>query len=182
MRKSLGLLCAVAMMLPVGIIAAAPAGAAGHLTCKKVGGTVTWKPPVPLSTTKKVKSNITIRATFKGCSGTPKVTSAKLAVPVIRGTSKQNCSTYISQPSVITQKKPTTITWNNHRTSKTGPLKLKPAGLATYTASARIAKGQFKGKKLTVTASFAPTNGGCTTKNLKTAKLSIKPGTKVVIK
>ena len=57
MRKVGGLLLAGALLLPAGAIAAGPAGSATTgLSCTKLGGTVTWTPPVPNNTT-KVKSN-----------------------------------------------------------------------------------------------------------------------------
>ena len=48
MRKSLGVLLAIAALLPISVLAAGPASAAAGTTCSGTAGTVTWSPPLPL--------------------------------------------------------------------------------------------------------------------------------------
>ena len=84
----------------------------------------------------------------------------------------------VAEPTNFNIKAGGTIAWNNKSTSTLGAVVLKPAGLATYAASGKIASGQFAGKSLAVTATFIPTSG-CP---FNAAKLSIKKGTKVRVK
>ena len=185
MRKVGGLLLAGALLLPAGVIAAGPAGSATTgLTCTKIAGTVTWTPPVPNNTT-KVKSNTTIKSSVSGCTGTPKITSGVITLPLIKGTTPGNCTSLIGKPTKITVPAGGSILWATTKTkSVLGVLTLTPAGLATYKASVKIASGQFAAKTLTVTAQFTPVGGGCLTKGvaLKSATLKVKAGTKVTIK
>jgi hypothetical protein len=70
MRKTLGLLCATALMLPVGVVTASPAGATGGTTCTTNHGTATFNPPLPpLNSTKTVNTTVTSSGTLTGCKG-----------------------------------------------------------------------------------------------------------------
>jgi hypothetical protein len=168
-------LLAAAMVLPVGL-GASPAGAAGGLTCTKLAGTVTWNPPVPAAPA-TAASTITLKASLKGCKGTPKVTSGVIKLPVIKKVPKRNCTTLATNAPKLSQKGGS-IVWSNKKKSTLGVLTLKPAGLATYKATAKVTKGQFKNKKLTVIGTFVPTTACPYTK----AKVAIKKGTKATVK
>ena len=177
MRKFAGVCLAAAMLLPVGLIAA-PSGAAGTgLTCSKIAGTAAWTPPVPAAP-KTAVSNVVLKATFSSCAGTAGVTSGKVTVPLIKGTTKQNCTTLVTKPTKITVPKGGTIVWNKGAKSTLAVLTLSPTKtLATYTATVKIASGQFAAKTVTLTSGFKV--NGCP---LKSATLSLAKNTKIVIK
>jgi len=170
-------LLAVAVVLPIGLIACAPAGSVTTgLTCTKLGGTVTWSPAVPAAP-KTAKSNVTLKGTLSGCTGTPNITIGVIALPVIKTTPASNCTLLLTKPPKITQAGGS-ITWATTKTKSTlGLLTLTPAGAAMYKATAKVASGQFVGKTLTMTGVFTP--NGCP---LTKATLSIKKGTKAIIK
>ena len=177
MRKVGGVLLAVAMVLPIGLITAGPAGAATGLTCTKLGGTVTLSPAVPK--TGAGHSNITLKATLFGCTGTAKIVSGVMALPVIKTAPSRNCTTVATQPPTLTQTGGV-ITWATTKTKSTlGKITLAPVPktLATYKATAKVTKGQFLNKTLTMTATFK--GNGCP---LKSATLALKKGTKAIIK
>ena len=179
MRKFAGALIAVAMVVPVGLIAAGPAGGATTgVTCTTLGGTVKWVVPVPKAPA-TIKQVWNLNATFAGCSGTTGITSGVVKLPTYTGATKTtNCTSIVSKPTNFNVKAGGTIVWNNKSKSTLGPVVLKPAGLATYAASGKVASGQFAGKSLAVTGTFIPTTG-CP---FNTAKLSVKKGTKITIK
>jgi hypothetical protein len=71
MRKVGGVLLAVAMVLPLALIAS-PGGAAGAgQTCSKLTGTVTFAPPLPkIGSTKKVVTTFSVKGgKLTGCTG-----------------------------------------------------------------------------------------------------------------
>ena len=177
MRKTGGVLLAMAMVLPIAVIASAPAGSATTgLTCTKLGGAVTWSPAVPAAP-KTGKSAITLKGTLSGCTGTPKVVSGVIALPVIKTAPASNCTLLLTKPPKITQTGGS-ITWATTKTKSTlGLLTLTPAGPALYKATAKVTKGQFVGKTLTMIGAFTP--NGCP---LSKAALSLKKGTKAIIK
>ena len=104
MRKVGGVLLAVAAILPIGLIAGAPPGSAATtgLTCTKLAGAVTWSPAVPAAP-KTGKSNVTLKGTLSGCTGTTKIVSGVIALPVIKTTPASNCTLLLTKPPKITQ-------------------------------------------------------------------------------
>ena len=176
MRKFGGVLLAVAMVLPIGVITAGPAGAATGLTCTKLGGTVTWSPPVPK--TGAGHSNITLKAPLSACTGTAKIVSGVITLPVIKTAPPRNCTTLATKPPTLTQTGGS-IMWATTKTKSTlGKITLAPVPktLATYKATAKVTKGPFLNKTLTMTSTFTP--NGCP---IKSAKLALKKGTKAII-
>lgn len=172
-----GVLLTVAAMLPIGMITAGPAGAATGLSCSKIKGTVTWTPPVSKTTG---HSNITLKSTLSGCTGTAKITSGVITLPVIKNAPSRNCTTLVTKPPTLTQTGGS-ITWATTKTKSTlGKITLAPVpkALATYKATAKVAKGPFVGKTLTVIAVFTP-NALCP---IKSATVALKKGTKATIK
>jgi hypothetical protein len=178
MRKTLGLLCAAAMMLPVGLLAS-PAGAAGGTTCKTNHGTATFTPPLPpLSSTKTVNTTVAFKGTLSGCSGGG-VTGA-----TYHGQYKvanENCKkllTYTTKPTTA----PIATAWSNHKTSggtislhaiKGSPTMSNVTGVTT--------SGLFKGLHLTTQFSFkAARSTDCGSTSL--AKVSVTGTKPVVIK
>ncbi len=177
MRKVGGVLLAVAVVLPIGLLASGPAGSATTgLTCTKLTGAVTWSPAVPAAP-KTAKSNVTLKGTLSGCTGTTKIVSGVIALPVIKTTPASNCTLLLTKPPKITQTGGS-ITWASTKTKSTlGVLTLTPAGSAVYKATAKVTKGQFVGKTLTMVGAFKP--NGCP---LTKATLTLKVGTKATIK
>ena len=170
-------LIAAAAMLPIGIINVAPAGAATGLTCTKLTGTVTWTPPVPK--TGAGHSNVALKATLSKCTGTPKIVSGVISLPVIKNAPPRNCTTLATKPPTLTQTGGS-ILWATTKTKSTmGKITLAPVPktLATYKATGKVIKGQFLNKTLTMVATFK--GNGCP---LKSATLALKAGTKATIK
>jgi len=167
MRKTFGLLCAVAMMLPIGIIAAAPAGAATVTQCGKAAGTATFKPPLPkLSSNTKVKSKLTSTGTVSGCvgggvtKGTTKFTQTSASTPA-------NCQTLVSPTASSAPTKGTlTITWAPGKVSTAAGFAIKQTDATHATTKGKITSGQFKGKSINGMVEFTPESGGCTSKDL----------------
>lgn len=175
MRKVSGVLMAAALLLPATFIVAAPAGAAGGLTCSKLTGTATFTPPVPKTT--PGKSNILLKANFASCTGTPGVTGGAVTLPLYKGTTKQTCTSLALKPTKIVVAKGGSVKWNKGAKSTLGADTITPAGLATYKSVAKVTAGQFVGKTITLTATFTP--NGCP---IKSAKLALKAKTKITVK
>ena len=166
---------ATALLVPVGIAAAGPAGAAGGTTCKTLTGSATVTPG--LGTTAK---NQTILATsaIGGCVGGG----------VTKGTSKAtnttkngNCTglAKAGTKSTITQ----VITWNTGATSTLSGTTVTGPKVGQATIAMKVTKGLFVGLKASQVIAFAPAKGGgsCTDASpLK--KLTIKVVTPLVIK
>jgi hypothetical protein len=179
MRKVGGVLLAVAMVLPLAVMAA-PSGAAGAgMSCTKLTGTVTFKPPLPkLGSTKKVTTTFSVKGgKLTGCTGpggaTGTVTlSAKTKTP-------GNCSTLANGS---TNSGTETIKWAKGAASTLTVKLISPKASTNATVSGSVSKGQFKGKKTTASAGYTLPAGACSTKDLASAKISLKKGTKFVIK
>jgi hypothetical protein len=163
----MGVATALALMAPVGIAAAKPAGAAPLVKCAKPSGKVTFKPG--LGTTKKIQTT-SFNLPVKNCTGKGGVKSGK-SVGSTKGTKAENCASFGSNPSTTTK---VTITWNNGKKSvstlKT-TVKATTNGL-TATVNGKISSGLFKGK--TIKTKVAVTiSGACSDASpLKTAKLT----------
>jgi hypothetical protein len=184
MRKVAGILIVSAMLLPVGAIAAAPAGSATTgLTCTKVTGTATWSPGVPLASKPKAASTVTLKAALAGCTGTAGITSGVISLPTIPKAAPQNCLSLLKTPPKLTRTGGV-ITWNNKLKTKStlGTLTLTPSGPLSYKATAKVTKGQFITKTLVVIGTFTPVKPGCSTAPMTKATLVIKKGTKALIK
>jgi len=162
MRKLIGVLFAASMLVPAGVMIAAPVGAAAALpTCTKLTGTVKYSPALPIIGNKTVvTSTSTTSLKLTGCSGGG-ITSGTIA-----GTAKYvgNCTTLVVTPS----KKPlvSTVKWSNKSTStlstttkitsKTG---VQPV-LATLTS--KVTAGLGKGHTTTVNVKATSPTGACT--------------------
>ena len=169
MRKSFGVLLAVAMMLPLAFMAA-PAGAAAGTTCGTASGKATFTPPLPpLSSTTLVKGTFTAVGTLGKCSGGG-VTSAHTTFTSVKGTTGSNCKS-IATPAKAGTHTATgkgTITWNTKATSSVSwvldPIKGKPATNQKLTGT--ITAGLFKGEHTTITTVYTLPSGACITKPL----------------
>jgi hypothetical protein len=119
MRKGLGLLIALGLLLPVGMWVAGPAGGATPLPpkCKTFTGTETWKPPLPkLGDKTLVTGATTLAAKLGGCTGVAGITSG--TSNAVTKFTKQNCTTTVAN-SQKGSKSTGTIKWNNGKTTTT---------------------------------------------------------------
>jgi hypothetical protein len=178
MRKFAGVCLAAAMLLPVGLIATAPAGAAAvkGATCTKLTGTATLKPGLSNTTTKN-KPAITIKnAKLSGCTGGVKTgtLSANLKYGIA-----QNCVGQVQGTSsgiTGTAK----VTWNDKSTST---LTLKLVGVTKKptetTIPGKVTVGNFKGSVSSGTINYTLGKGQCGAKPFTSA--TFKNVTKIVI-
>jgi hypothetical protein len=165
MRKVFSLLGALALLVPLGVTLAGPAGAAGPLppTCKTFAGTETWSPALPaLSSSTKVNSTVKLSATLTGCSGVAGITSGTSSA-----TSKitaQNCTTTVAAAGKGA-KSTGVIKWNNGKTSTSADvLTLKsPVGVspATFQLVAKYTAGLGVGHTTTTTISVVLNKDAC---------------------
>jgi hypothetical protein len=140
----MGVATALALMAPVGVAVAKPAGAAPIVTCAKPSGAVTFVPG--LGTTKKIQTT-KFNLPVKNCKGTGGVKSGT-STGSTKGTKPENCATFGSNPSGVKTK--VTIKWNTGKSSvATLSTVVKPApGGLTATVSGKITTGEFKGKTI----------------------------------
>ena len=127
-----------------------------------------------------MKSGVKATGTITGCTGTKGITKGSF-VFTSKPTTAGNCSTLLTSKKATTAT--STVTWNNKKKSVSSKVTLTPAGTATEKVTGKVSSGtQFKGKTFTATVVFTPQNGGCQSKDLSKASLSLKKGTKFVIK
>lgn len=151
MRKALGLLFATSLLIPVGVIAASPAGSAAKgPTCKTLTATGVFKPALPIVGSKTVvTSHVTSTGKIGGCTGVPGVTSA---TTTDKYTYKGNCNSFagLTKPGITTPG-PATIKWNKGPASTvtitTKLLSKVGVSPAIIQLTTKITKGQFAGTK-----------------------------------
>src|SRR4051812_24861828 len=182
MRKLVGLLSMTALLLPVGIVAAQPAAAAGN-SCTKAAGTGTFKPPLPkLGNPKKVNAKLSSTGTVSGCTGGG-VKSGKTSFVQTSKPRPANCTTLVtvkkSDPPTVGN---LTITWNNGKKSVAKGFKIKQTKATEATTTGKITTGLFAGKTIAGTIVFTPQKDGCTKKDLAKVTYVNKKGTKFVLK
>jgi hypothetical protein len=168
MRKGFGLLIAVALCLPVGVISASSAGAANTVLpkCKSLQGTQTYSPGLPPTSSNTlvlptVKTNLTITGCTGGGIKSGKSTGSQKA------TTKTNCKKLFADAGKPAKPTKGTIVWSNGQKSTTSNVltvtglkgtKILATLVSTYTG------GLGKGKKSTVKVEATPNAGWCTTK------------------
>ena len=184
MRKMSGLLLVVAMMLPLGVIGAGPAGAVGGTVCAAATGSATFTPPLPILTSKAtVKGNLVAIGTLGKCVGGG-VTSAHTKFTSAKSTTGSNCHTLVTynpkaKPTAGTE----VITWNNGKTSTVALQLHQVKGKATQTTvTGTITAGLFKGSHQTGSLTYKTQPNGCVKVPLKTVTYTQVLGTKGVIK
>ena len=178
MRKLAGVLVAVALVVPAGIMAAAPAGAAGGTKCKGGSSTATFSPPLTPAAAKvqkPVRDTVkTTAGTLSGCTGGG-VTGATFTYVGVKA--KAPGDTCLSLAKFST----------NSVTSGVLTVKWKPTGISTIPVSFHKVKGKatsntvtgtvktglFKGAKISsaFAYTFVPKTGCVTTPG---AKVSVK--------
>jgi hypothetical protein len=169
MRKAAGVLAALSLLIPAGILVTSPASAATATTkCKKLKGTQHYNPALPkLGSTQQVNSKTTATATISGCVGGG-VTSGKVVTKP--GKYHGNCQTLLSTKKGTVTKGAATITWNNHKTSSvtTTLTSLSAPGTAKPKLKlvTKFVKGLFAGHSSSTTITASAPSGSCTSKPL----------------
>ena len=176
MRKFAGVCLAAAMLLPVGLIAASPAGAVAGASCAKLTGTANLKPGLSNTATLN-KPTITIKnAKLSGCTGG--VTTGTLSA-TLKYTIPSNCLGQATGKSSGI-KGTATVVWNDKSTST---LSIKLVGVTKKptetTIPGTVTAGKFKGSKTSGTTIYTLATGECSAKPFTTA--TFKNLTKIVI-
>lgn len=155
-------------------------GAVTLLTCTKLDGTLTVSPPI--SPTVSEAHTLSAKGTLSGCTGTPGITTGALTF-VAKVTAKLNCAEILtySQPGTASA----SVKWSDGKTSTGDNLAVTYESVTTSTISGKFTGGTaFVGKTSSATTINSPNGGGCVTKgvSLKTAALSLAPGTEYTIR
>lgn len=165
MRKALGLLSVASLLVSLTVIAAGPAGsAAAKPTCKKVTGTVAYKPGLPAGKTTKVNSTATTTLNATGCTGGGVTAGKGVSSEKLKA---YNCTVFLANK----HPKPTigTIKWVPKGTSTTKTslkiVKLAASGIIVK-ATQVLTGGLFKGSTTTTTISANLNKGACGAKPL----------------
>jgi hypothetical protein len=173
MRKDLTLLVVVLLLVPFGVLVAAPAGAAGPLppTCKTFAGTETWTPPLPkLGVATKVNSTITLSAKLTGCTGVSGITSGTSSSTT--KVTQQNCTTTVASAGKGA-KSTGVVKWNNGKTTTSSDvLTLKSkvgVSPATFQLVAKDTSGVGAGHTTTTTLSVTLNTNACVKTTLSKA-------------
>jgi hypothetical protein len=173
MRKGLGLLVVLGLLVPFGVSVAAPAGAAGPLppTCKAFTGTETWTPPLPkLGDATKVNSTVTLSAKLTGCTGVSGITSGTSSSTT--KVTQQNCTTTVASAGKGA-KSTGVVKWNNGKTTTSSDvLTLKSkvgVSPATFQLVATDTNGVGAGHTTTTTLSVTLNTNACTKATLSKA-------------
>jgi len=177
MRRIAGVLFAVAMVAPIGLVAS-PAGAAAGATCKTISGTAAFSPGLPPVTAKTTaKPTVTIKnAKLGGCTGG--VTSGTLSATLKFGIAN-NCKTLIAGATTNTSGT-ATVVWNNKTTSTIALKLVGVKGKPTQTTiPGTVTTGAFKGSKSSGTVVYTIAGGQCTSKPL--TSVPFKQVTSIVI-
>jgi hypothetical protein len=169
MRKAAGVLAALSLMIPTGILLTTPAGAATPTTkCKKLAGTQKFNPALPkLGQTKKVTAKTTATAKISGCVGGGVKSGKVVTTP---GKYVGNCTTLLSQKKGTVTKGTAKITWNTGKMSNvaTTLTSLSSPGTANPKLKlvTKFVKGLFAGHTSSTTITASAPSGSCTSKPL----------------
>jgi hypothetical protein len=163
MRKVVGLLFAASLIVPIGLIASGPAGAAAATlpTCKTLKGVQKYSPALPaLSQKTTVTSKVTIKVTVSGCTGGGVTGSVNTSAYSYAG----NCLSLITHKGAI--KGTASVTWSNNKTSTmtTALTTTSKPGVQPVLATlvAKVTKGQFLGTTSTEKLKITLPPGACT--------------------
>jgi hypothetical protein len=161
MRKTCVFTMAVALLAPMAVLSAGPAGAAAGTTCAKPSGTITIAPGL---TSKPTVQTISINLPIKACKGGG----------VTGGVSKGSIKTAAITAGTFAGGKPVnlndTITWNTRKTTTfTASSSTKiTKGVITAAVKGKVSKGVFLGATVTttVTVTLGKPGPGGSIKNL----------------
>jgi hypothetical protein len=170
MRKVFGLMCAVALCLPVGVLSASSAGAANTVLpkCKSFTGTQTYAPGLPpVSSNAKVKPKTTTNLVIKGCTGGGITGGTSKGSQV--ATTATNCKLLFANAGKPGKPTKGTIVWSNGQKSTTSNVLTVTGTTATALKAKLVTKytgGLGKGKTSTAQVLATPNKGWCNTKPL----------------
>ena len=180
MRKAAGLLFATSLLIPVGALSAAPAGAVAGTACKAFKATITNTPGLA-KVGVAAKANITVKlvGSLTGCVGGGVTSAAITQTYKYNG----NCTTFITGKGGKTT--PTvpvaSFKWSNGKTSSatsTTKLLTKPGATpAKIKLDTKITKGLFVGAKSSGTVTLTAPAGSCVT--IPGSKATLAGGTAV---
>jgi hypothetical protein len=176
MRKSLVLLFALAMCLPVGVLTAESASAVNTVVpkCKTFAGTQSYKPGLPpTSSSTLVKPVTTTKGAFTGCTG------GGITKGTVSGTTRTkvgtNCKKLFADAAAKKPGAPAnfTVKWSNGQTS-TGTAVVTVTGVSGNSLKATVVgttkTGLGKGHKVTIQVLATPNKGWCSTAPLNNVK------------
>jgi hypothetical protein len=178
MRKSFGVLLAVATLLSM-VVMAAPSGAtAATPTCSGAAGTFKFTPGLPASG--GIIANLSSAGTVTGCSGGGVTSGKTVFTQTTKSTTKASCGT-LAKPTG----KPTVgkfvVTWNTGKTSTATAFNVTQSTktITNATTTGKITAGLFIGKSIAGAVSFklSVVGGKCVGGTYSAAK-----GVKFVIK
>jgi hypothetical protein len=179
MRKATGLLFAMSLLVPVGVVAAgAPSGAAAAKgpTCKTFTASISVSPALPkLSSTAIVTATVKTTGKIGGCTGGPVagVTGANVSTSYKY---KGNCTTLLSGKGGVTTLGASSLTWSNGKTSTiaTTTTTTSKAGATPITLQlvTKVTKGQYVGTTAISTVKETAPPGTCTTTGASKATLT----------
>jgi len=182
MRKLAGALCAAAVALPVSLLAA-PAEAAGGVSCSSLEGNEVWSPPLPSRSDRKSKPTITISgARLTKCTSSGGAVKRGTVNAKIKWLDPGNCDTLMTytpgeaEPRI---KGTITIAWNTG-TKSIVAVSLRRTKPYVQKISGRVTGGKFTGSTFGVHLLMDPPEGACDTKPLTT--VPFHGLTKLVIK
>jgi hypothetical protein len=179
MRKGLGLLFAISLCLPVGVLTASSAGSAVNTVvpkCKLFSGTQTYTPGLPpTSSSTLVKPLTKTVAALTGCTGggiTKGTANGSQKATVATNCKKLFADAAAHKPAPATV---ATVKWSNGQTSTTSSV-LTVTGVSGNALKATLVSkttaGLGKGHTTTIQVTATPNAGWC----------SSKPFTKVAFK
>jgi hypothetical protein len=166
MRRGLGLLFAIGLCLPVGVMAASPAGAVNTLlpNCKSLSGTQTFTPGLPpLSSNATVKPTTKTNILINNCSGGSGITKGT-SVSTVKATKATNCKMISASNGKPGAPTVGTIKWSNGQTSTTSSVLTVLSANATTIKAKLVSKytaGLGKGHTSTVYLTATPNKGYC---------------------
>jgi hypothetical protein len=171
MRKGAGLLAALSLLIPAGILVAGPVGAANTVLpkCKSLSGTQTYKPGLPpTSSNATVKPTTTTVANITGCTGGG-ITSGKSS-GTLKAKTATNCKMLFANAGKPAPATPATIRWSNGQTSTTSNVLtvtgVNKSGQLTAKLVSKYVAGLGKGHTSTIQLVATPNKGWCSTTTL----------------
>ena len=167
MRRSLGVLVAVASLFSMVVLGASPSGAAAGTTCGATSGTVKWNPPEPIKAP-GVKNSISAVGTFGKCTGAVSTAHTKLTTVV--GKTPSYCGSLLKYSTGAEATGTLTVTWNKGAASviSVSIFKVKNKPVEALVTGV-VKSGQFAGGKSSGMVTYVPNKGGCTTTALTSA-------------
>jgi len=166
MRSFVRFMMAIALLAPVGVLTAAPAGAAAGTVCAKQNGTATISPGI---TPRAANVTISVKETLSACKGDGVTSGTEVASIASKAATCNGLVRQGAKTGPFTGK----ITWNNKKTSTISLTTVSNGLNATVTGS--VTAGLFAGQKITTAIQYSLSQGTCNTSPL--TALAIK-GTK----